>query len=108
MTVRTRVVWNDFPKIKAGMEQRSGQIVRKAALDIAAGAMRRAAVDTGFLRSSIQARKLGRSHWEVVVGAEYGVYLEYGTRFMGAQPFFFPALAEVRPQFVEAMRRITT
>lgn len=108
MTVTTTVRLNNFPRIKAHMANQAEWATEKAATDIAAGAMRRAAVDTGFLRSSIQARKIGPAHWRVTVGAEYGVYVEYGTRFMGAQPYFFPAIAEVSPDFIAAMRRITT
>lgn len=104
----TTVRLNQFPRIIAGMEQRAGQIVRKTALDLVANMMVNAPIRTGFLRSTIQAQKLGRSHWLVTVGAEYGIYVEYGTRFSRAQPFFFPALAIVRPQFVAAMRSITT
>jgi HK97 gp10 family phage protein len=106
--ITTRVVWNRFPQIMAGMEQRAGQIVRKTALDLQAHMMANAPVDTGFLRSSIQAEKLGRSHWRVTVGADYGIYQEYGTRFQQAQPFFFPAVAEVKPAFEAAMRTIVS
>lgn len=106
MTVRTTVRLNNFPRIKAHMVMQAEAATGKAAMDIAAGAMRRAAIDTGFLRSSIQARKIGPAHWRVTVGAEYGIYVEFGTRFMGAQPYFFPAIAEVSPSFIAAMRRI--
>lgn len=106
VSYRTRVTMNHIPQIKAGMEQRSGQIVRKTALDLEAAMKRRVAVDTGFLKNSIQAVKIGRSHWKVTVGAHYGLYVEYGTRFNRAQPFFFPAISQVSPAFNEAMRRI--
>ncbi len=106
MTVRTTVRLNNFPRIKAGMVMQAEAATAKTANDIAAGAMRRAAVDTGFLRSSIQARKVGPAHWRVTVGAEYGIYVEFGTRFMAAQPYFFPAIAEASPAFIAAMRRI--
>lgn len=115
----TRVTLNQFPKIKAGMEQRSGQIVRKTALDLEAGMKKRAPNKTGvtpagnkskssgFLMNSIQAEKVGRSHWRVTVGAEYGLYVEYGTRHTRAQPFFHPTITEVSGTFIEAMKRIT-
>lgn len=108
MTVRTTVRLNNFGRIKVHMANQAEWATEKAAQDIAAGAMRRAPIDTGFLRASIQARKVGTAHWRVTVGAEYGLYLEFGTRFMGAQPYFFPAIAEVSPSFIAAMRRITT
>lgn len=106
----TRVVMNDFPKIIAGMESRAGIYVRKAAIDMEAAMKRRivqqGAVDTGFLLNSVQASKVGRSHWRVVVGAEYGLYVDQGTRHMAARPFFFPAIGEVSPSFRAAMATI--
>lgn len=97
---------NLFGRIIGGMEQRAGVIVRKAALDIQAQAIRMAPVDTGTLRNSIQARKVRPFAWEVTVGAEYGVYVEWGTRFMAAQPYFRPAITKVQPEFVAAMRTV--
>lgn len=108
VTFKTRVVLNNWPAIKAGMILTADNATAKAALDMEAGMKARSAVDTGFLRNSIQARKVGTAHWRVTVGAEYGVYLEYGTRHNRAQPFFFPTIAEVTPAFMAAMRRITT
>lgn len=51
-----------------------------------------APVDTGRLRSSIQAHKEPRA---VVIGTnvEYAAYVEFGTRFMAAQPYLRPAVA---------------
>lgn len=37
---------------------------------------------------------------------EYAEYLEYGTRFMEAQPFVAPALAEVEKQFKSDMGKL--
>lgn len=107
MSIRARVVFNHFPAIKAGMVMHVEAITGKAALDMEAQMKTRVPVDTGFLRSSIQARKVGPAHWRVTVSAEYGLYVEYGTRFMAAQPYFYPAVAVVGPQFIAAMRRIT-
>lgn len=106
LSITTRVVFNNFPTIQANMLMGAEAATAKAAMDMEAGMKLRAPVDTGFLRSSIQARKMGPAHWRVTVGAEYGLYLEYGTRFNRAQPFFFPTVADVGPDFIAAMRRI--
>lgn len=92
--------------VVAGMEQRAGLFARKAALDIEAGAKTRAPVLTGFLRGSIQAVQLGPARWRVVVGAEYGIYVEYGTVRRGPTPFFNPAVDLVGPAFIAAMRTV--
>lgn len=106
LTITTRVVFNNFPRIKANMYMGAEAVTAKAALDMEAGMKLRAPVDTGFLRSSIQARKIGPAHWRVTIGADYAIYLEFGTRFNRAQPFFFPTITEVSPSFIAAMRRI--
>ena len=43
---------------------------------------------------------------EVGPETEYSPYLEYGTRFMEAQPFIKPALDEVGPQFHRDLRKL--
>jgi HK97 gp10 family phage protein len=42
----------------------------------------------------------------VAVGADYGIYLEFGTRYMPAQPYFYPAVEAVRPGFEAALSAI--
>jgi HK97 gp10 family phage protein len=104
--VHVVVLSNDLGKIAAGMEAKAGRIVRKAALDIQGNAQVRAPVDTGNLRASIIAREVGPTHWQVRVGAEYGIYVEMGTRHMAAQPYLTPAAEFVRAGFLRAMRTV--
>lgn len=105
-TMNWRVTYNAFPKIILGMETLADSIVAKAALDIQAHAQTRAPVDTGRLKNSIQAYKVASAHWRVVVGAEYGVHVEWGTSRMAAQPYLQPAVNTVRPTFLDAMRQV--
>lgn len=104
--VYLREVINRWPQVIKGMETKAGQIVRKAALDIEAQAKSRAPVDTGTLRASIQARQVRPMVWEVVVGVEYGVYQEFGTRYQAGKPFMRPAVWAVAPMFRKAMRKV--
>lgn len=104
--VRVIVVSNDLGRIARGMQPKADKIVRKAALDIQAGMQTRAPVATGNLRASIRAERVGPAHWQVVVGADYGIYVEMGTRYMAAQPYARPTAAEVRPLFEQAMRQV--
>jgi hypothetical protein len=39
----------------------------------------------------------------VAVAANYGMYPEYGTRFMPAQPYFYPAVEEGRQRLQAAL-----
>lgn len=43
---------------------------------------------------------------EVGPKTEYSLYLEYGTRFMDAQPFVKPALNEQKPKFMQDMQKL--
>lgn len=104
-SLRWTVVENRWPSIIRGLETKADQIVRKAAMDIEARAKMLSPVDTGVLRSSIQATAVGPRHWRVTVGADYGVYVEYGTRYNRPQPFLDPAVQQVWPSFQAAMRR---
>lgn len=105
-TVRWVVVENRFPQVIRALEDRADLIVRKTAMDLEARAKMRAPVDTGVLRASISAAAVGPRHWRVTVGADYGWYLEMGTRFMRAQPYLGPAADEVWPAFTSAMRQV--
>lgn len=58
----------------------------------------------GYLKSSIKAKKVSEGVWVVEVEAYYGVYVEYGTRYMHAQPYFRPAISIVRRQVQRTWR----
>ena len=79
-------------------------------------AKKTAPVDTGYMKTQIKAEKSGiqtrsRFAWEVYVdglvtpekGAFYAVYVEYGTRYMRAQPFFWPGVRAGHHAFMYAM-----
>ncbi len=105
-TVKWVVVENNWPRMRAQMLDKADAAVVKAALDIEAQAKMRAPVLTGFLRGSIQASRVGPRHWRVDVGADYGIYQEYGTVHSNPHPFFEPAVNAVWPTFQEAMRSL--
>ena len=60
------------------------------ALEIERDAKLNAPVDTGMLRASITSTGSG-SEYEIGTNLEYAPFVEYGTRYMAAQPFLFPA-----------------
>lgn len=73
-------------------------ILRQAGSLIQRKAQSKAPVDTGNLRRSITLDVNG-SRAIIRSNANYSGYLEYGTRYMRAQPYLRPAVEEVRPIF---------
>lgn len=73
-----------------------------AAETIADLAREKAAVDTGEMKSKIQAKHLSK-YSQVVAGAKHSGYVEFGTYKMKAQPFLRPALDEGQRQILAAV-----
>lgn len=79
-------------KLANRVDTNTGHAVRTWAANVKRLAKGKSPVRTGFLRDSIDSERIGPKHWKVQVGASYGVYVEYGTRYMSAQPYFRPAI----------------
>lgn len=118
-----------FPELAATLPYAVGKIIKKSAFDIMARAMVNAPVRTGFLRSSIYVTgKDYTTYGEnlqgmgdlkppvpqtdqtttaiVAVGAEYGIYIEYGSRYRPARPYLLPAAEFVKPKMEEAFAQL--
>jgi len=82
-------------------------VVRTNGIEMNRTASRLAPVDTGFLRRSIvfAIADVGLTATSTA-GAEYAPYLEYGTRFMSAQPFMRPAYNQQKAKFKSDMGRL--
>lgn len=99
-------------------KERAKVVVEESADRVYQTARQNAPVDTGFmvehLRREFTPAGLGysvgfRAEDFAAAGKDfYPVFLEFGTRFMAARPFLFPAAALERPRFrrelVEALR----
>ena len=82
-------------------------VVKKNGSRLQQQAMENAPVDTGTLKRSItlDITDDGMSA-ESEATVHYAGYVEYGTRFMGAQPYMRPALKEVGKQFKRDMEKL--
>ena len=74
------------------------QILRQTGEEVERLAQAKVPVDTGHLQRSIQLR-VGSTRAVIRSNANYSGYVEFGTRFMAAQPYLRPALDEVQPEF---------
>lgn len=79
--------------------------VAEAAAAIEGKAANLAPVDSGNLRNSMYRKDISDMRVEVGNTADYAVYVEFGTRFMGAQPYLIPAVDETRKQIMRIARR---
>ena len=126
------VVYDILPEVAAKMEEVLSEIVRKVAFDLQAMAQVAAPVDTGFLKNSIYVVTNDKSTYDaasapsktsqellpeverpststeavVAVGANYGVYVEYGTVHQPAHPYLGPAAELMRGEFLRALTEL--
>lgn len=117
-----RLDTRELDRLTAQLEPKAESLIAATAHQVEAVAKTRVPVDTGDLKSSIQASKAGRLRWLVNVAAEYGVYVELGTgrrgaasniqrpegityagywAGMAARPFLIPAVESVRGKFAK-------
>lgn len=81
----------------SGMQRHVHRLLASWAADVKALAKQLVHVRTGHLRSSIYAHV---REWVAEIGAEaaYALFVEFGTRYMRAQPYLYPAIQEYLPQ----------
>lgn len=103
MAIQVTININGVEEFKSGlasfdlsMKRQVHEQIRKWATQVKESASSRAPVKTGLLRDSVYA-KVG--DWVAKVGADvsYAVFVEFGTRYMRARPFLFPAIQERLP-----------
>lgn len=80
------------------------KVVQKHGAAMHKAALRNVPVDTGHLKRSITLETDSMTA-TVQEHADYGIYVEMGTRYMGAQPYMKPALQSVEGAFVEDLRK---
>ena len=79
----------------------------RSALAIQAGAKQRAPVDSGRLKNSIATEARDGGMTQVIgTNVEYAPHVEFGTRFMSARPYLFPAFEQERPKLVNRLRTV--
>jgi HK97 gp10 family phage protein len=109
-----RVQYNRWPQLVATMVSNAEQEEKKAARKIVGYAIARCPVDTTRLKNSLTYKKVG-DRWIVLIEdafpamggtkpEEYGIYVEFGTRNMAAQPYFFPAVRKAKAEFVYGLQ----
>ena len=83
------------------------KVVTHNGAEMQAKAQQKAPVDTGYLKRSIGLEFTdGGMSAEVEPKADYGAYVELGTRKMEAQPYLKPAFEEQSKEFRKDMQKL--
>lgn len=87
-------------RIRQVVQERIDNQLYRMGEEIVARAQQLAPVRTGRLKSSIayvvaHGEGRGRSMLSIQVGAPYGIFVEFGTRYMSPRPYIRPALLAV-------------
>lgn len=111
MKVAFSVQVNNFAKIAAALPGATAKEVERSARAIEADAKVRCPVDTGNLRSSIQAEPMRNDglQWRIGTGVEYAEFVEYGVRSKPGypvQPYMTPSGEAEKPRFESAMKAL--
>jgi hypothetical protein len=95
-----------YKQLVEEMAEKADAICAKTAEDVSSSAAVAAPYRYGVLSASILAARMGPSRYRVNVGADYGIYQEFGTRRMAPNPYLVPATMFWRTPFVDAMRAV--
>ena len=70
--------------------------------DIVGEAVRLVAVRTGFLKVNVSnnPHKINEDTWAIIIRVKYARHIEFGTRFMKAQPYLRPAIKKGKKVFL--------
>jgi HK97 gp10 family phage protein len=95
-------------RITAEMKPKAMMLVNKYGMAITGEAASNAPLDTGALRNSILSESAMSDELTFTVsdGVEYGVYQEFGTSKMAAQPFMIPAIEAWKERFLNAFSEL--
>lgn len=114
VSIRTARQHRNFNQLKKRVSSNAHRAGYNFARGVVKEARLRVAVDTGYLKSQIKWERVKPGTFDVFVdgdiklntGAFYGVYIEYGTRNMAAQPFFRPAIEVTKLQWSAEMKAV--
>lgn len=106
------IKWIGLNKLQAKLQKNANavavkRIVQANAIELTKNMTAKAPVDTGAMARSIKMElSNGGLHAEIGPTTEYAPYVEYGTRYMNAQPFVRPALLVQSVKFKNDLNKL--
>ena len=118
-----KITWSGDKELVKGLKERANmelvkKVVRKHTAGLQEQAQRNArfrghfegkrfVAPTGTLKRSIRSElSFDRLTGTVGPTVHYGGYVEWGTRFMSAQPYLKPAFTTVKSQFIADLKKL--
>ena len=98
-------ILREFNKTET-VEKDVSKLIKNTLHNIERDAKKSGPVDTGRLRGSITTNIISTYSGEVETNVEYAKYVEYGTRYQSAQPYFEPAVEKNEDKFNEELDKI--
>lgn len=90
----------------ATVEKDVSKLIKNTLHNIERDAKKECPYDTGRLRGSITTNIISTYSGEVGTNVEYAGWVEYGTRYQSAQPYFEPAVEKNEDKFNEELDKI--
>jgi HK97 gp10 family phage protein len=92
------------------IEDDVGKIVKNNTIEMTEKTVKNAeftqGYQTGYTKRNIETVMVSNLVGKTVSKSEHSGYLEFGTRFMGAQPFVFPGFYLQKKQFLDDLDRL--
>lgn len=115
-----RLDMSELLSIEANLMSRAEEIISKCAFLVEGKAKSKAPVDTGALKNSIYTslyRSSAGAGYKLPIPdspliayvgptVDYGIYVEFGTYKMAAQPYLWPAVVETNTEFLRIWRQL--
>lgn len=104
-----RVTGFKFDQLSERMRRNIADVLNEGAVSCVSLAKQLAPVDTGYMKANItQTDEATPNSLRSAIesGADYSVFVEYGTVNQDAQPFFTPAFESARRQVNNSLKRV--
>lgn len=107
-----KVTWHGMKELRAALKTNAKledvkKVVKLNGSELQKKAQQAAPYDTGNLRRSIKLDVSDNGMTATVTAhAEYAPYVEYGTRYMDAQPYMTPSFEEQEKQFASDLKKL--
>jgi len=102
MKIQMKIVMNKFPSCPGVMTKAISTAFNTLGPQLLSTMQGKTPVDTGALQNS-ETATVGDKQLTLHAGTDHAVYVEFGTRYMGAQPYMTPTITGAAGQVGSAI-----